>query len=273
MPRTGSSTLDKGLSLFNRILADEGATGIGALAEEMGLAASTARRMVAAFERQGLLIRASHGRYIGGPALYRFAGDKGRHRLLTLAARAHLARLARDLDVTAHLGVLETDMVTYLVKEGRDGRVISTESMQLEAYCSGIGKALLAFLDAAARETYVAAGGFVALTAQTIIDPDGLRDELARIRQRGFAIDNREIADDLVCLAVPLLNGDGVAVAALSVSGALVTLGTRPVGMLLERLTDCADRIAHPFGLARPPSVLPTAGVGLATFAATGSMA
>lgn len=273
MPRTGSSALDKGLSLFNRILADEGASGVGRLAESLGLAASTARRMVAAFERQGLLIRASHGRYIGGPALYQFAGTEGRHRMLTLAARVPLARLARELDVTAHLGVLEAEMVTYLVKEGSDGRVISTESKQLEAYCSGIGKALLAFLDPDSREAYVAAGGFVALTAQTIISPDGLRAELERIRRRGFSIDNCEIADDLVCLAVPLLNGAGVAVAALSISGALVTLGGRPVGMLLERLTDCADMIAHPFGLARPPAVLPTAGVGLATFAGTGGMA
>jgi IclR family transcriptional regulator, acetate operon repressor len=90
--------------------------------------------------------------------------------------------------------------------------------MQLEAYCSGIGKVLLAHLPKAACEDYLAAGPFVALTSRTIVDPDLLRAELANVRHQGFAVDNHEVAEDLRCIAVPLRRPDGEVVAAVSVS-------------------------------------------------------
>lgn len=72
--------------------------------------------------------------------------------------------------------MLENDMVTYLVREGAEARTIfSEENKQLEAYCSGIGRMLLASLPEPDREAYLAEGPFVALTERTITDPAELR--------------------------------------------------------------------------------------------------
>ena len=73
--------------------------------------------------------------------------------------------LAKRTGLTVHLGVFEGDMVTYLVKAAGVTDVLTQEGMQLEAYCSGIGKVLLAFLPLDEREQYLAGGPFVRLTA------------------------------------------------------------------------------------------------------------
>ena len=78
-------------------------------------------------------------------------------------------------------------MVTYLANAsyGRNDFRIN-EGLQLEAYCSGVGKVLLAHLPDAARENYLSQGEFIALTPNTIVDREAFARELDLIRQRGW---------------------------------------------------------------------------------------
>jgi DNA-binding IclR family transcriptional regulator len=112
--------------------------------------------------------------------------------------------------------------VTYLVKipanAARGAASFTQESGQLEAYCSGIGKVLLAHLPPGERRLYLAGSPFVALTPRTITDPRALEDALQTVRDEGFARDDGEIAEDLYCLAVPVRNRQGQVFAAISLS-------------------------------------------------------
>jgi DNA-binding IclR family transcriptional regulator len=154
-------------------------------------------------------------------------------------ARPKLQRLAQATGATAHLGVLDTDMVTYLVKAHPPGRaqssILSRENTQLEAYCSAIGKVLLAALPPCALERYLAAGPFVALTPRTITDPAVLRTHLAQVRVEARAEDTGEIDPHLHCIAVPIPG------AHLAVS--LSFAGTAPSQAALARLRRCAAAI------------------------------
>jgi DNA-binding IclR family transcriptional regulator len=126
------------------------------------------------------------------------------------------------------MGTFESDMVTYRVKTGENaGELFTRVDMQLEAYCSGMGKVLLAFLPAAERAAYLAGGPFVELTPTTITDPQDLARELARVGQQGFAEDRGETVPDLFCLAVPIRRPDGSVPAAISVSRLAASLGAR----------------------------------------------
>ena len=81
-------------------------------------------------------------------------------------------------------------MVTYRIKTGQGaGNLFTRVGMQLEAYCSGIGKMLLAHLPEEQQRAYLAGGPFPALTAKTITQPEALAQELERIRAQGFALD------------------------------------------------------------------------------------
>jgi DNA-binding IclR family transcriptional regulator len=165
-----------------------------------------------------MLVRAGNGRYAPGPRL----GALARQCLtapLIAAARLKLRRMARQLGATAHMGILEDAMVTYLVKEHGGGpELLTRENNQLEAYCSGLGKVLLAHLSQDDRENYLASGPFVALTSKTITDPAALRAELLNIRRQDYARDNAEVDDRLFCLAVPVRDLAGEVRCAISIS-------------------------------------------------------
>ncbi len=212
------SALDKSLSLLVRVL-EEGSdcSSLSALAEAAELPLSTAYRLMASLERAGLVARLGPHHYMGGPALRRVAGMRpSPKRILSEIGRPILADLSRRTRRITHLGVLEENMTTYLVKEGDfAGRAISEPNVQLEAYCSGLGKALLAHLSDGELESYLATAPFVAITRRTIISADALREELIRIRQRRYAIDCEEMFQGFVCIAVPIRLSNNV-VAAIS---------------------------------------------------------
>lgn len=214
----GTQALDRALALFVQVLKDRGRTPLSKLAEESGLPVSTAHRLVAAFERQRLVTRSARGHYVAGMGLAELVPD--RRQALIGAARPLLRRLARQEKRTAHLGILEAEMVTYLVKEaGGPGKVFTREMMQLEAYCTGIGKVLLAGLDRTAQDRYLAGGPFPRLTESTLTEPADLRAAIDAIAARGYAVDDAEMAEGLHCIAVPLHDPRGRTFAAISLTG------------------------------------------------------
>ena len=242
-----SVTLEKGLCLMDAIAQAGGSASFAQLVKILGLPLSTAHRLLDVLERHGHVVRIGRGRYIAGAGLARIAAAADLRHILIAVSRPILRAQAAASKRTVHLGVLEGDMVTYLVKEQpRSGAALFTrEGIQLEAYCSGIGKVLLSALPPKDRAHYLANGPFVPLTQRTITTADRLRREFARVRARGYAIDDREVADDLQCLAVPLRDEDGHVVAAISMSG---LVGRAPLGAIKSEaaaLAECASRIAR----------------------------
>jgi IclR family transcriptional regulator, acetate operon repressor len=262
-PTRGVAAIEKGLELFVRVVDDAGQTPLSVLARQAGIPTSTSQRIVAAYVRHGLLSRVDRGRYAAGVRLAGEARVRDLRSVLIAASRPLIRHLAGDLRTTVHLGVLESDMVTYLVKEHGGGPdILTREMIQLEAYCSGIGKVLLAHLPEAEQEAYLATGPFVALTPNTMTDPPALRSAFQIIRRQGYAIDQAEVDENLFCLAAPVCGPDGV-LAALSVS---LDTPERLNPVVLDQLRTCAARIGRRLGSLRAHDNLPYApSVGLTT--------
>ena len=211
--------VDKSLDLLELIVRDGGAAPLRTHAEALGLAVSTAYRLAATLRRRGLLAPARRGHYVAGLRLVELARCADRNVILAAAARPVLRQLARATGATAHLGVFDADMLTYLVKEHVAGVDLFTrEGGQLEAYCSAVGKTLLAFMSRAEQDAYLATAPFLPLTGRTVVDPGLIRRSLEQIRVQGFALDDGEISDDLSCVALPLRDPAGSVSAAVSLS-------------------------------------------------------
>jgi DNA-binding IclR family transcriptional regulator len=212
--------LDKALTLLDAVIADDGRSAPGLIAAGAGLPQATAYRLIATFVARGYLIRHDRGRYLPGPRFVGHGRGLDPRQWMARLATPPLRALARRFGQVAHLGVLEGGMVTYLVKTGAGGGAdFARQGMQLEAYCSGVGKVLLAHLPDAALEDYLASGPFVRLTENTIVDPEQLRAHLRQVRAQGFALDEAEISDDLRCVATPVFDVAGNVGAAISLSG------------------------------------------------------
>lgn len=211
-------SLEKALDLLGRIVESGEIHSISGFAEQMKMPRSTASRIAATLERSGLVTRLRRGYYLPGPSLIRLARPDSIPRVLKAIGRPIIKKLATDTGCTAHVGIFENGMVTYLLKAGRAAQTIFTrEGTQLEAYCTGIGKVLLAALPVSVREEYLKSGPFIQLTANTLTDPQKLRSALTVAADRGYAEDDAEMDSDLRCLAVPVRSGGDV-IAALSIS-------------------------------------------------------
>lgn len=241
----GVQSASRTLALLEAVTLDGGRTLAAAIIAELGLAPATGRRLLALLAERGLIMRVGHGRYAGGERLRGLAARVSPHARLIEAARPVLRRLAQAERATAYLGAFEGEMVTYLVKEGVQSG-FTREQIQLEAYCTGIGKVLLAQLAEKRLEAYLAAP-LVPLTPQTISDPTKLRAELAETRARGYAIDDREMADDLGCVAVPLPNLRGSDYA-ISLSGSPSQFNPRNAPDIAALLGCAAEEIGQRLG-------------------------
>jgi IclR family transcriptional regulator, acetate operon repressor len=239
----GEQALHRGLTMLRAIAGDEQGQSAADIARDLGLAPSTARRLLAKLRDHGLIERIGHGRYAGGPELARLAAMITPLRGLVEYARPLLKALARTQGLTAHLGIFHNDMVRYLIKEGGED-LFTKENADLEAYCTGIGKALLGQLPESALNTYLR-GNFVPLTPRTLTDSDALRSEIDRTRDRGYALDIQEMLKNVVCAAVPVETSGDILVA-ISVTGTIHTFPLERVDYLVTQLQKVAKRItAH----------------------------
>jgi DNA-binding IclR family transcriptional regulator len=216
------AALGRSLAMLEAILADREGRSVAAIAQTIGLPRATAHRQVTTLVTERFLSNLPGGRLGPGTRLLALLQMVDEKQVIVAAAAPVLHRLAKDVGTVVQLGTLENDMVTYRIKTGRGAPDMFTRTgLQLEAYCSGIGKVLLAHLPAAERVAYLASGPFVALTPRTITDPVELAAALDEVRTCGFASDLGEIAEDLQCLAVPVRQPGGRVPAAISVSRAI----------------------------------------------------
>jgi DNA-binding IclR family transcriptional regulator len=232
---------ERAFRLLGLLVAQGGGASLGSAADALGLPLSTAHRLAALLVRQGLLVRGDRGQYLPGWTIVELARAADWREVLAGVARPFARRMARKSLSTVHVGVLDGDMVTYLVKEtGVATDLFTREGMQLEAYCSAVGKILLSDLPDEDLQDYLKGAPFPALTSATITDPVALRGHLREVRERGFAVDDREVAEDLLCFAVPIRKPDGTLLAALSSAG---RVGRRSEEKVLSDLRRCAAQI------------------------------
>jgi len=138
-------------------------------------------------------------------------------------------------------------MVTYVNKVSLPNAFppYTRVGSKLEAYCSGLGKVLLAALPPEQLENFILDGDLVAITPYTITDRTILRGELAKIRLQGYAVDDREYQANMRCVAVPVRDAEGGVVAALSVCGETGTLPSDAVEHIQAELRVAAGVISQ----------------------------
>jgi IclR family KDG regulon transcriptional repressor len=131
-----------------------------------------------------------------------------------------LQHLTDETRETMHYSVLDGGEAV-LVQQVKGTQLVVVDYQigdRAKLHCSAIGKVLLAFQDVRYIEQVIAAG-LPIFTRNTITDPDAFRRELQRIRSQGYAIDDRELADNMRCLGVPVFEGGGRVHGGISLSG------------------------------------------------------
>lgn len=194
---------------------------VSEIARRTGMPKSTTHRIIDSLRAVGFLDQnASRERYRLGLRLFEYGSTVLGSMELNRVANPFIEALTKRVGENVHLCVFNGSHM-LLVK--RAAKVISKQNTltlmeESACYSTGVGKATLAFQPEATVRKIIEAG-LVAFTPFTITDGERLRDELAEIRSRGFAIDDREHDADVRCVAAPIRNANGRVFAAVSISG------------------------------------------------------
>ncbi|CAN5193158.1 IclR family transcriptional regulator [soil metagenome] len=221
LERADRTAVDKALSLLTAFGSDAHVgLGVSELARRAKLSKSTAFRLLAMLERNHAVERSGTS-YRLGTLLHELGSQvySPTHDALRDVLTPYLAELYEATHQTVHLAVLHGTDVIYLNKlyGHRMLRSPSRIGGRVPAYCTGVGKVLLAHNPEATDHTL--AKKLNAWTPKTITDPARLQETLQRIRRDGVGFDDEESLLGLSCIAVPIMGPRGKPVAALSVSG------------------------------------------------------
>jgi IclR family acetate operon transcriptional repressor len=221
---TGTQAIDRAAELLVRVVESARPLGVGELASGSGLPKSTTSRLVGALERQGLVQRAGDRRVTPGPVLLRFAHRDQAMGLVAIAVPA-LRALAELSGETINLGVPTPLGVEHLAQE---------DSRHFVGGTNWVGR----------RVPYETTANGKVLRAFDATRPAALSD----VRAKGFAIAVDELERGLSAVAAPVLGADGIAVAALSISGPTIRLTRDRIAELVPGLLEQARQVSVRLG-------------------------
>ncbi|ABD89906.1 IclR family transcriptional regulator [Rhodopseudomonas palustris] len=247
--RSAAPALTKGFAILD-LIAQEPGIGFAAIRSRLGLPNSSCHHLISTLCKVGALqLQADRG-YVLGLRLFELGTIAASQRKIEQSALPALKRLAQEVELTCHLGVMEGTEAVYLMKvEGlREIRVNTWIGKRLSLHSSSLGKVLLAWLSPGEIEDKLRNATWEAKTPSTITDPAKFRALLKAVRARGWAFDDEEDAPSIRCVAAPVFDMKGRIIAAISAVGTVLDIEPERFPVLAEKLCATAAEISANLG-------------------------
>ena len=189
------------------------------MAKMTALPKATLLRFLSSLISLGYVYRDSADQYHLTLKMFMVGSRSLSHIDLVSTAKPFAKKLSQELGETVHMGILEDDEAVYVLKEESSYtlRMYSRVGKIIPLYCTAIGKVFLSEMSNEELDGYLSTHTLKPFTPKSL-DESGLRAELKEIRSRGWAIDREEHEENIVCIASPIRDYSGKAVAAISAS-------------------------------------------------------
>ncbi|EEW27031.1 IclR family transcriptional regulator [Rhodobacter ferrooxidans] len=247
MAEAGDGTVGKALDVLDQVAACGRPVRFSDLLAESRYPKATLYRFLQTLTHQGMLsYDAESQHYALGVRLVRLAHAAWAQSSLAPLARPWLDRLSADTGETIHLAQLDQGQVLYVDKRNaaRPVEMFAQAGKVGPAYCTGVGKAMLAHLEPQALEQALQRQSFHRFTPHTLASRALLLAELAAIRARGFAYDREEHEPGIICIAAPILTRTGRVIGALSVTSTTARTTLEGLAARAPQITETAASIA-----------------------------
>ncbi|NPV51967.1 MAG: IclR family transcriptional regulator [Firmicutes bacterium] len=241
----------KALQILTLFGIDKPKWRVTEIARELGMQKSTVHRLLATMQEYGFVRKDTEGaHYSLGLRIFELGSLVFSTLDLRNIAVSYLHKLSNQCGETVHIGVLnEVEVMSIESVETQSGlKSTIIVGKRAPLYCTGVGKALLAFLPADERNKIIDRLQFQKFTANTIIDKEVLTKELDDIRSRGYAVDNMEHEVGVRCIAAPIWDRTGKVVASLSVSGPSIRITEERIPELARLVVSTTKDISAELG-------------------------
>lgn len=218
------------------------------VAEMLDIHQSNASRLLQTLYKENFIRLNSEKKYELGYAIFDLAHLINERLDIRSVARPYIEELSDLTNETIHLAILDGVDVVYLDKidSKRSVRMYSRVGRRAPAYCTGVGKALLAFSPKQSIDWSKIK--LTRITENTITDLDKLKLELQNIRKTGISWDREEHEYEIYCVAAPILDFNSYAIASISISVTLKYTKTKMLASYENYLARTALSISRKMG-------------------------
>jgi DNA-binding IclR family transcriptional regulator len=228
-------------------LCEGKAAGVSELGAQLGIKPSSVHRFLSVLVDLGYVEKNSEtGKYVATLKVFQLGVSVRNKMSLISVARPFMKSLCESLHETVNIAIFTGQHVVVIdrVKSAETLRANIVVGQRLPAYCTAFGKTFLAAMSHKELDRYLAAQPLEPMTRQTHVDRAALVADLSRIRRDGFAIDNRELDENVRCIAGPIRDESGDVVAALSVSGPVARLKMTRLNTFKRTIIDTTGEIS-----------------------------
>lgn len=245
--------LDKGLSILDTLGGHPNGVGVSQVAREVGLPVSTVHRLLATLVKRGFVnFDSGSRRYYLGLRVFELSSRVSLVKGFSEVALPTMRKLASITGESVFLAVREGTELVYIERVEGQSRIQISGTIGARGclYCTAQGKAILAFMPETEREEILSRIHLERRAPNTITDPERLRKDLVRTRERGWAMADEENEEGIRAVGVPLMNSRGRPVAAMSVAAPVFRVSLQG----LEKWAPLLSEAAREIELQLPPS-------------------
>jgi len=240
-----SQSLKKGIDAL-LFLANRKSAGVTELAEALKVNKSTAFRILDTFLEANMVEKNKDTlKYRLGPAILRLSEQYYHNFNIIESARPVMERLAAEIRESVHLCILANNSAVIIEQMLSNSKLVVNAKVgnSEPLHCSAVGKCLLAFTSEENREKMISGISFNVFTEKTIKEKEKLNEEIKRVQELGYAIDDEELSEHIRCVAVPVFDERGMCIHSLGTSGASSRMTDEKINRIVPLLLKAAKSI------------------------------
>ncbi|GIN63348.1 IclR family transcriptional regulator [Robertmurraya siralis] len=244
-------SVDRALTILEILQENSKGLGVTDLAKQLHVSKSTAHRLLMSLLKKGFVQKDMEtDKYLLGLKLIEFGQNVSENLDIRKLASGYLHELVEISGETAHLAILDNNEIVYIdkIESSATIRMYSKIGKRAPLHCTGIGKAVLAFLPEEKIKQIIDENGLKKFTDKTITDKEEMLAHLSEIKRRGYSIDDEEHELGINCAAAPILNHKGEVVAGISVAGPLMRISKEKLSRIAKEVLRVSQEISRLLG-------------------------
>lgn len=249
--RTSLSSVSNALRILQAFTFESYELGITELAKEVGIAKSTAHRIVSSMVVEGFLEKNPvNEKYRLGLTLFRLGALVRQRMSLSTEARPYLMELRAKTNETVLLAVPDANQILYVfhLESSHAIRMRSDIGVRKPMLCTAEGQTLLAFMSREHSEQILQSSELAERTPYTLTDLNRLKQKLDTIRQQGYSLEDQESEVGMRSIAAPVFDSDRKVVGSVALAGPLVRMNDEVIPQLAQDVIATALQISRRIG-------------------------
>lgn len=244
-------SVERAADILELFLISKPELSVKEISEQLGLSKSTVHGLIKTLEHRGYLQQNPDDlKYKLGLKLFELGSFIGNQLDIVKIAQPIIKDTVEKLKETVHLVVRQQDELIYVEKlEGPHTlRIYSHVGKTAPIHCTGVGKAILAYLDEKEVDRILTSNDLESFTEFTVTDIKEIKKQLEFTREYGYSWDDEEIELGLKCIAAPIFDHNGIVIASISCASPKMRLTEDRLPVVIEGIKSAASEISRCLG-------------------------